>query len=168
MPACATSLLREETPLPMPPVASATITSCPRNAAARATASPTTPAPTTKTCMSRAFFLYAGGVVMKEFAGVDKQLAFSRRMICSKTRPPPFRTMLRSGLADPEGRDVGLAVFRFEYIAGLRDQHWNIDGGERVGAGDDQDVASLQSGERLAGPQYRQWAFEAAQIVGLF
>src|SRR5262245_4748427 len=46
-----TSLLREDTPLPMPEVASATTTSCPAVAAARATASPTTPAPTTRTCI---------------------------------------------------------------------------------------------------------------------
>src|SRR5436309_10710572 len=46
-----TSLLREETPVPMPEVASATTTSCPASAAARATASPTTPAPTTSTCI---------------------------------------------------------------------------------------------------------------------
>src|SRR5208282_1454624 len=52
MPPWITSLLREETPLPMPPVASATITSWPRRVAARATASPTTPAPTTRTCIA--------------------------------------------------------------------------------------------------------------------
>src|SRR5262249_50246073 len=46
-----TSLLREETPVPMPEAASATTTSCPAMAAARATASPTTPAPTTSTCI---------------------------------------------------------------------------------------------------------------------
>src|SRR6266540_4850785 len=46
-----TSLLREDTPVPMPEVASATTTSCPASAAARATASPTTPAPTTRTCI---------------------------------------------------------------------------------------------------------------------
>ena len=52
MPPWITSLLREDTPLPMPLVASATITSWPLRAAARATASPTTPAPTTRTCIS--------------------------------------------------------------------------------------------------------------------
>src|SRR4051812_5277544 len=46
-----TSLLRDETPFPIPFVASATITSCPARAAARPTASPTTPAPTTRICM---------------------------------------------------------------------------------------------------------------------
>ena len=46
-----TSLLREETPVPMVVAASATTTSCPARAAARATASPTTPAPTTRTCI---------------------------------------------------------------------------------------------------------------------
>src|SRR5262249_46125491 len=46
-----TSLLREETPVPMAEAASATITSWPAIAAARATASPTMPAPTTRTCM---------------------------------------------------------------------------------------------------------------------
>src|SRR5947209_243863 len=51
MPAWITSLLREETPLPMPPVASATITSWPASAADRAIARPTTPAPMTRTCM---------------------------------------------------------------------------------------------------------------------
>src|SRR4051794_35072640 len=51
MPAWITSLLREETPLPMPPVASATITSWPASAASRAIARPTTPAPMTRTCM---------------------------------------------------------------------------------------------------------------------
>src|SRR5436189_6486127 len=51
MPAWITSLLREETPLPMPPVASATLTSWPASAAARAIARPTTPAPMTRTCM---------------------------------------------------------------------------------------------------------------------
>ena len=40
MPAWTTSLLRDEMPLPIPPVASATTTSWPRNAAARATAKP--------------------------------------------------------------------------------------------------------------------------------
>src|SRR5579871_4106521 len=37
----------------MPPVASATVTSWPRSAAARATARPMTPAPTTRTCIKR-------------------------------------------------------------------------------------------------------------------
>src|SRR5712691_7884408 len=46
-----TSLLREDTPVPMAEVASATTTSWPASAAARATASPTTPAPTTRTCI---------------------------------------------------------------------------------------------------------------------
>src|SRR3954451_11411187 len=46
-----TSLLREDTPVPIAAAASATITSCPAIAAARATASPTTPAPTTRTCI---------------------------------------------------------------------------------------------------------------------
>ncbi|HEX2136135.1 MAG TPA: hypothetical protein VHG30_09565 [Microvirga sp.] len=45
MPAWMTSLLREEIPVPMPSAASATMTACPRRASARATASPTTPAP---------------------------------------------------------------------------------------------------------------------------
>ena len=57
MPAWITSLLREETPLPMPPVASATITLCPRRASARATASPITPAPMTKTSMTASYEL---------------------------------------------------------------------------------------------------------------
>jgi len=46
-----TSLLREDIPVPMPPVASATITSWPAIAKARATARPTAPAPTTRTCI---------------------------------------------------------------------------------------------------------------------
>src|SRR6476660_7271246 len=46
-----TSLLREDTPVPIAAAASATITSCPAIAAARATASPTTPDPTTRTCI---------------------------------------------------------------------------------------------------------------------
>jgi len=46
-----TSLLREDTPVPMPEAASATTTSWPAIAAARAIASPTTPAPTTNTCI---------------------------------------------------------------------------------------------------------------------
>src|SRR5262249_31834677 len=45
-------LLREETPLPMPEVDSATMTSWPASAAARATASPTTPAPITRICIA--------------------------------------------------------------------------------------------------------------------
>src|SRR5262245_5283310 len=52
MPAWITSLLREEMPVPMPSACSATITSWPAIAAARATASPITPAPTTRTCIS--------------------------------------------------------------------------------------------------------------------
>src|SRR3954471_13790296 len=52
MPAWITSLLREDTPLPMPPVASATITSWPASAACRAMARPTTPAPITRTCIA--------------------------------------------------------------------------------------------------------------------
>src|SRR6202000_2843362 len=48
MPPWITSLLREETPLPMPLVISATMTSWPFKADARATASPTTPAPITR------------------------------------------------------------------------------------------------------------------------
>src|SRR5690242_396014 len=53
MPPWITSELREDTPLPMPPVASATMTSWPARAAARAIARPTTPAPMTRTCMGR-------------------------------------------------------------------------------------------------------------------
>src|SRR5947209_3403177 len=51
MPAWMTSLLREETPFPMPRVFSATMTSWPASAAVRATLSPTTPAPTTRICI---------------------------------------------------------------------------------------------------------------------
>src|SRR6266404_8849802 len=47
MPAWMTSLLREEVSKPMPYSRSSTITSMPARASARATASPTTPAPTT-------------------------------------------------------------------------------------------------------------------------
>src|SRR3974390_3410044 len=53
MPPWITSLLREEMPVPMFPAASATITSWPLHAAPRATASPTTPAPITRTCIGR-------------------------------------------------------------------------------------------------------------------
>jgi hypothetical protein len=52
MPAWMTSLLREEMPLPMPDACSATTTSWPASAAARATASPMTPAPMTRICMN--------------------------------------------------------------------------------------------------------------------
>src|SRR5580692_621477 len=48
-----TSLLRDETPVPIAAAASATMTSCPAHAAARATASPTTPAPTTRICIDQ-------------------------------------------------------------------------------------------------------------------
>src|SRR5258706_127157 len=48
-----TSLLRDEIPVPIAAAASATTTSAPERAAARATASPTTPAPTTKTCIEQ-------------------------------------------------------------------------------------------------------------------
>src|SRR5215468_980293 len=51
MPPWITSLLRDEVPVPIASAASATITSCPASAAARAIASPTTPAPTTRTCI---------------------------------------------------------------------------------------------------------------------
>src|SRR3954447_10272464 len=51
MPPWITSLLREETPLPIPPVRSATMTPWPRMASARAIANPTTPAPMTRTSM---------------------------------------------------------------------------------------------------------------------
>src|SRR6266446_8322909 len=47
MPAWMTSLLRDEVSKPMPYSRSSTITSMPARASARATASPTTPAPTT-------------------------------------------------------------------------------------------------------------------------
>ena len=50
----------------------------------------------------------------------------------------------------------------FQNVAGLSEQGWNVDGRERVGAGDDQNVSGLHSGERLAGPQHRQRAFQAA------
>src|ERR1700730_14280296 len=83
-----TSLLREETPLPMPPVASATITSWPRQAAARATASPTTPAPTTSTCMLQALLtLFSSRMVMEEFPMADNGQNVVR--ICSKSEVPP-------------------------------------------------------------------------------
>src|SRR5947199_5016470 len=49
-----TSLLREDTPVPMPEAASATTPSWPAIAAARAIASPTTPAPTSNTCIQPA------------------------------------------------------------------------------------------------------------------
>src|SRR5688572_24163683 len=48
MPACTTSLLRDEVPVPMPSAASTTTTSRPASASAFATARPTTPAPTTR------------------------------------------------------------------------------------------------------------------------
>src|SRR3974390_573133 len=48
-----TSLLRDETPVPIAAAASATMTSWPAHAAARATASPTTPAPTTRICIDQ-------------------------------------------------------------------------------------------------------------------
>jgi hypothetical protein len=59
-------------------------------------------------------------------------------------------------------------VLCFQNVAGLSEQGWNVDGREWVGAGHDQDVAGLQPGQRLAGPQHRQRALEAAQIERLF
>ena len=53
-------------------------------------------------------------------------------------------------------------------IAGFPQQGRNVDAGERIGAGDDQDIAGLHAGEGLARPQDRQRTFEAAQIEGLF
>jgi len=52
MPAWITSLLREETPEPIDPVASATTMLWPAMASARAQASPTTPAPMTRISIS--------------------------------------------------------------------------------------------------------------------
>src|SRR5688500_8530927 len=54
-----TSLLRDEVPVPIAPAASTTITAWPRCASARATASPTTPAPTTSTSIDKSTFLTA-------------------------------------------------------------------------------------------------------------
>src|SRR5262249_53105312 len=137
----------------MPPVASATMTSWPASAAVRATASPTTPAPTTRTCMLSTLFLYATG---------------NRNGGNWHGRQATWPTSNRSALADAEGGGAFLAMLAFQHVAGLGEQGGNVDRCQRVGAGDEQNVSSLHSGQRLAGPQHRQRALEAAQIKGLF
>ncbi len=46
----------------------------------------------------------------------------------------------------------------FQIVAGLSEQGWNVDDGERVGAGDDQNVSGLHSGEKTAGRSARPQA----------
>src|SRR6266849_1177977 len=72
MPAWITSLLREDVPVPIVDAASATTTSWPLLAASRATASPTTPAPTTRTCMtSSSAVRRMDGVADRNRSGAD-------------------------------------------------------------------------------------------------
>src|SRR6267142_3592676 len=66
-----TSLLRDDVPLPIPDAASATITSWPRSAASRAIASPTTPAPTTRTCIAQSLLNHVHAVAGRDPAGRD-------------------------------------------------------------------------------------------------
>ena len=82
----------------------------------------------------------------------------------------PAAAAWRSGsaFADAEGRGSRLIVLCFQDVAGLCKQGWNVDGGERVGAGHDQNIPGPHPRQRLAGPQYRQRTLEAAQIEGLF
>jgi hypothetical protein len=46
-----------------------------------------------------------------------------------------------SALADPEHQHVALPRLRFEQVAALRNQMWNVDCGQRVGALDGRDVS---------------------------
>jgi hypothetical protein len=70
--------------------------------------------------------------------------------------------------SDPKRHDRRLAAGLFQYIAGFPQQVRNIDTGERIGARHDQNVTGLHGGERFAGAQHRERAFEAAQVEGLF
>src|SRR4029078_3732161 len=52
----------------------------------------------------------------------------------------------------------------FQSVAGLPQQVRDVDGGERIGAFRNNQVAALQSRQFLAHPQRRQRAFQSAQI----
>ncbi len=81
----------------------------------------------------------------------------------------PTRSVIRpSAFLIRNTRTSPSRVLEFELVAGLVEQVGNVDGGERVGAFGDQQVARLEAGQRLARAQRRQGAFEPAQIEDFF
>ena len=78
------------------------------------------------------------------------------------------RHRVPSPLPDPERQQLVGARGLQNLIPGLIDEIGNIDRSERVGAFGDKLVAGFEPGQRLAHPQRRQWAFEAAQVDGFF
>src|SRR5690606_8515136 len=127
MPACMTSELRELVPVPMASVASATRTSRPDRARARATARPTTPAPTTMQSMSVLMFqgcsfgwLVGGRQV--EAAGVEHQ----------RGRGAVAATLYLAHHDDVVAFDIAAAIAAFEPRGARGVQHGRAAG--RVGA----------------------------------
>src|SRR5271166_3375280 len=91
-------------------------------------------------------------------------------MSCSSTCPKAAiatSSSFRSALPDAKDQNVPLARARLQLVTGLIGEIGNIDGAERIRAFGNEHIAGLEGGERLAGAQRRQRAFEPAQIDGL-
>ena len=80
------------------------------------------------------------------------------RAACGGGMPRP------SLLTYPKRQELLVLGRVLERIAGLIEEVRDVDRGERIGAFDDQNVAWREAAERLADPERRQRAFEAAQI----
>src|SRR6186713_2038582 len=78
------------------------------------------------------------------------------------------RFLFGRALADAESYDFGGARRVFQHVAGLMQQVGDVDGGQWIGAFDDQDVVRRQTGEGLARTQGGQGTFQPAQIESLF
>src|SRR5512144_2303358 len=71
---------------------------------------------------------------------------------------------IESALPNAERQHAVRLRLLFQPVAGLLQQVGDVDGGERIGAFSDNQVAAFQSRQFLAHPQRRQRAFQSAQI----
>src|SRR5438128_11276256 len=72
-----------------------------------------------------------------------------------------------SFFSDPENEEVAIARGRFKRVAGLIRQVRDVDGGQRIRAFRDQQVARLEAAKGLACPQRREGTFQPAEIDSL-
>ena len=75
-----------------------------------------------------------------------------------------YSNALRSCFQNAEPPDAGLACAGEQGVAGLSEEMWKVDHGQRIGAQDVEPSPGRKARQRTARPQYRHGAFEPAKI----
>lgn len=65
---------------------------------------------------------------------------------------------------DPEPKASLRGLLGLKPVALLADHVWDVDGGERIGGGDDETSVRGEASQRPAGVKHRERAFQARQV----